>query len=1314
MTERIRGLSIGLDLDSTGIDRSLGAIKRSFKDLNGSLKTNLNNFKYTEKSVDSYGQAIEDLSGTIKNQQKNVSGLKAKMDELTAAGKSHTAEASKIRQEYNKQADNLNLLERQLSNTKNEMKAFQREQELASSKWTILGGSLDKIGGKLTSVGDKFKQVGGQLTMGLTTSIGALGVGALQATADYEAAASQFTQVFGDMEKDASASLDKISKETGLLPNSLRGTFTQIAAFAKTTGSDTEQALDISSRATLAAADSAAFYDKNISEVTESLQSYLKGNYENDSALGISSTETTRNAKANELYSKSFNDLSESQKQLTLLAMVEDGNKLSGALGQASRESDTLNTQLSNVKTSAKDFLAEIGKPVLPLAVEALKSMTSVVKSAATWFKGLGDGAQVAILAFGGFLAALGPVITVAGVLAGSLGSILSLLSPLGPAIAEAGGMAGFFASKFGLIRSIFMAFTGPVGLTIGVITLLGAAFVTAYKKSETFRNIVNGAINGVIGAFNRIKGVFTGVLAMFKGDWLGGATILQKLGFTPEQIIGVENFVISIMYKFHLLKESLMIIFNAIKTFAMSIISQIKTFWAQNGTMIMQAVQNIGNAIKIAFNAIWTVIKFVLDKIWAIMKFVWPAVKMLIVSTWDNIKNTIKAALDIIFGVMKIFGGLFTGNWKKMWEGIKQVLKGALTFVWNFIQLTLLGKIMGVAKVFMGLFRGLFKGGLNVVSSIFKNVLSFIFNLIKNIFGGIGRFLSGSINGLKNLFSSGWSFIKNTTVNSITALFNGAKNIFNRLWNTTRSIMTQLRDFIGNIWGSIKNKAINMASGLWSGVRNTFNNMKNGLKGIVDKIKDHVTGMTNAVKNGVNGLIKGINKVGSVIGLPGIPTFHTGTTHTHENIVKNGKIAQGTMAIVGDKGRGNGKGGFRNEIIEYPNGKRVLTPDRDTMTYLPKGSRVFNGAQTQQILPHFDSGTMWGGFKDKLANGYNSVKDIAGSITKKIGDVMEYATDPGKLFEKIIGALGFDGFKNMKGSFIGDFARGLFSKMKSAVVKMLKGGLDTSGGVGKGGVLDPSLINYHFGRTAAYTAATGRPYHEGVDFPFVYKKIGTPMSGTVKRQSFMNGGYGNWVKVVAGAVELIFAHLKNFSATPADGTKIKAGETIGLTGNTGFSTGPHLHFGRRVNGVDVDPEPWLKSLKSKGGFTKSADKNRFATGGFIKNPGWYNIAEGGYPEWVIPTDPSRRSEAMAMIAMAANQIQGNATVGNKRPAQMNISNASDDTLLNAVLEQNDYLREIVRLVTGIEAKPPIDGRGLAKGLDREIKSMNRLRERYE
>ena len=94
----------------------------------------------------------------------------------------------------------------------------------------------------------------------------------------------------------------------------------------------------------------------------------------------MSCTETTRNAAANRLYGKSFKDLSEAQKQLTLLQMVRDANRLSGAMGQAARESNGWENVLGNLKESWNQLLAAVGKPVLQGAVVVIQHITSAIQ----------------------------------------------------------------------------------------------------------------------------------------------------------------------------------------------------------------------------------------------------------------------------------------------------------------------------------------------------------------------------------------------------------------------------------------------------------------------------------------------------------------------------------------------------------------------------------------------------------------------------------------------------------------------------------------------------------------------------------------------------------------------------------------------------------------------------------------------------------------------------------------------------------------------------------------------------------------------
>lgn len=292
----------------------------------------------------------------------------------------------------------------------------------------------------------------------------------IKAAADMQAMDAQFSQVFGNLEKNAQSSIDSISKETNILPNRLKPAFTSMAAFAKTTGMDTADALDLTSRATKAAADSAAFYDKSIGEVSESLQSYLKGNYENDAALGISSTETTRNAAANKLYGKSFNDLSEAQKQLTLLQMVEDGNKLSGALGQAAREGGGLENVIGNMKQAITDLGAAFGAPLLDPFLAIVQKISGAMAKLAEVFRE--NPALVYVVA----------------------GAVTTLAAALGAAYLAANNFAKLKAIMSG-VKAGFMALTSPVSLVVLAIGALVTAFIYFYNTSDTFREKVNGAV---------------------------------------------------------------------------------------------------------------------------------------------------------------------------------------------------------------------------------------------------------------------------------------------------------------------------------------------------------------------------------------------------------------------------------------------------------------------------------------------------------------------------------------------------------------------------------------------------------------------------------------------------------------------------------------------------------------------------------------------------------------------------------------------------------------------------------------------------
>ncbi|HKW79829.1 MAG TPA: peptidoglycan DD-metalloendopeptidase family protein [Casimicrobiaceae bacterium] len=114
---------------------------------------------------------------------------------------------------------------------------------------------------------------------------------------------------------------------------------------------------------------------------------------------------------------------------------------------------------------------------------------------------------------------------------------------------------------------------------------------------------------------------------------------------------------------------------------------------------------------------------------------------------------------------------------------------------------------------------------------------------------------------------------------------------------------------------------------------------------------------------------------------------------------------------------------------------------------------------------------------------------------------------------------------------------------------------------------------------TSGFTMARFHPFlhtwraHKGVDFA---APMGTPVHATADgRVSFAGrqNGYGNVVMLHhAGANSTVYAHLSRFAAGMRPGAHVSQGEVIGYVGQTGWATGPHLHYEFRVDNVQRNP----------------------------------------------------------------------------------------------------------------------------------------------
>lgn len=587
--------------------------------------------------------------------------------------------------------------------------------------------TTDKASQSENKISGAFKKIGTAVaTYFAVDKIKDFGLNCINAASDASAASSQFSQVFGDMESQASKSLQTIADNTGIAENRMKGSYTQIAAFAKTTGLDTSDALGLADRAMVAVADSAAFYDRSLEETTESLQSFLKGNYENDAALGLSCTEITRNEAANRLYGKSFNDLSEAQKQLTLLQMVEDANKLSGAMGQASRESDTWTNQTGNLKQAWTDFKAVVGSNFLDIAVQAVKKLADVVQ-------GLADKVPGVIQWFNEYKGVLAGVAAVIGIVTTAYGlfnAVQAIKSAMNAA--EVTSLGALVAAKWADVAAT-AAMLAPYIAIVAAIAAVAAGVIYCYNHFETFRNIVNGVAEWIqtnlVAAFEFLRPYIEAIISAV-GDLVSaiGDRLMQAFTWIVTKITEVYNSSSPIVQA---IKTLFTTHFENIKTVITTVFNVIKTVVSTVLTVIRQIIQTITAAINGDWSGVWNGIK-------SIFSTIWNAIKSIVTTVINGVKSVISNTLNAIKSVV---------------SSVLNSIKSVFSSAWNGIKSTVSSVINGV--------KSTISSGLNAAKSTVTNVLNSIKNAFSNILNGAKNVVSNVINKIKGFFNFSWSLPK-------------------------------------------------------------------------------------------------------------------------------------------------------------------------------------------------------------------------------------------------------------------------------------------------------------------------------------------------------------------------------------------------------------------------------------------------------------------------------------------------------------------------------------------------------------------------
>lgn len=210
------------------------------------------------------------------------------------------------------------------------------------------------------------------------------------------------------------------------------------------------------------------------------------------------------------------------------------------------------------------------------------------------------------------------------------------------------------------------------------------------------------------------------------------------------------------------------------------SLFNFISDWWDKNGARIMQAIQNLLIILTPLFKVAIAIVK----------------------SFVDSVIGFIKGMVNVITGIIDVFSMVLTGDFTGLWEAIKRIFFGAIQVIWNWINIMFIGKILkgvgGLATGFKNTVSSLwsavksfFSNGISVTGSQVTGWIRKVWDLAKNLKTNVSNTITQLWNGIKSTFSGGintvvkwFSQIPSKMTSAINRGAGAVKNAFKGVFN--------------------------------------------------------------------------------------------------------------------------------------------------------------------------------------------------------------------------------------------------------------------------------------------------------------------------------------------------------------------------------------------------------------------------------------------------------------------------------------------------------------------------------------------------
>ncbi len=906
MASRIKGITVEIGGDTTGLEKAL-------KGVNSSIKTTQSQLKDVNKLLKLDPGNTELLTQKQKLLKEAISSTKEKLDTLKTA-----QEQAKTQLENGTLGqDKYDALQREIIETEQELQRLQEqaiESNAALAKIEEVGGKLQKVGGSISGVGQK-------LTTGVTLPLAAVGTIGVKSFAEVDKTMQLTNKTMGNTAEQAEK-LNSAMKDAAA--NSVFGmedAATATLNFARA-GLSAEQAAD----ALAPAMNLAAGEGGNLDTVSAGLVATINGFHGsfsdagkyadvfaaacNNSALDVDSL-----SQAMSVAAPIFSSAGYSVNDAALYMGVMANNGI-----EADKAANSLKTGIARLVSPAKEGaekMEQLGISVTN-ADGSMKDSVTIQKELHDAFAKLSESEQIAAASAIFGKNQMAPWLALINTAPGDVNELNdALLNCSGTTDEMSQAMMSGFGGSLEKLKSSIDVLVYSLGQALAPVIQKVVDFLqrltdkfNALTPEQQQAIVKFGLIAAAIGPFLLMLGK---TISTVGSAMKGFSTLTKAVGKLGVKLAGSSGSITSLGSALGAVAGPVLAVVAVIAT----LVAAFKHLWDTNEEFraaitaiwdgIVSKFQTFTQGIVDRLNALG----FDFENIVEVLKAVWDGFCNLLAPVFEGAFSAISAILgtvfDVITGLLDVFIGLFTGNWSRLWDGVKGIFSG----IWNGITgifSAAVNMIRGIADTILGWFCTSWNEVWTGIKTFFENIWNGIVSFFSGIWETIKNVVSVGIQFIGSILSAAWDIItlpfrfiwencRDIVMSVWDAIKNTVSTVINAVSSVISSVMETIKNVISTVWTAISTKVStvvnaikNTVTAVFNAVKNVASTVWNGIKSaistVVDGIKSKVSSVFNAVKSTVSSVFNGIKNTATTI-WNGIKTAITTPIEAAKNTIK-------------------------------------------------------------------------------------------------------------------------------------------------------------------------------------------------------------------------------------------------------------------------------------------------------------------------------------------------------------------------------------------------------------------------------------------